>query len=229
VWDLRYPTPRALPYGYYGGLLEYTEYTLPDHAIPGATPAEQPQGPLVVPGTYTAELQIEGKTYRQPITVTLDPRVGASADGLERQLHLAQQISQGMDVSFRAYHEVDDLKRALVERKKQLEDPRSKTLKDQVDAMDKKLENLLSGPKNSPGFGRVNRDLTRLITGVESADVAPSETAISAVEENCRALRTDLEKWRAINSELSGLNSGLAKGRLAPLAVVQVSSKACGD
>jgi hypothetical protein len=229
VWDLRYPSPSALPYSYSGGLLEYTEYTLADHAIPGATPAKQPQGPLVVPGTYTAELEIEGKTYRQPLTVTLDPRVNASNDALERQLHLARQIAQGMDVSFRAYHEVDDLKRALAERKKQLEDPRSKTLNDQVEALDKKLGDLLSGPKKSPGFGPVNRDLTRLVTGVESADVAPAETAISAVQENCKALATDLEKWRVINSDLTGLNSAFAKSRLAPLTVAQVSSKGCGD
>lgn len=229
VWDLRYPPPSALPYSYFGGLLEYTEYTLADHAIPGATPAKQPQGPLVVPGTYTAELQIEGETYRQPLTVTLDPRVNASKGALEHQLHLARQITQGMDVSFRSYHEVDDLKHALAERKKQLEDPHSKTLNDRVDALDKKLGDLLSGPKKSLGFGPVNRDLTRLVTGVESADVAPAETAISAVGENCKALATNMEKWRAINADLTGLNSAFAKSRLAPLTIVHVSSKACGD
>lgn len=101
------------------------------------------------------------------------------------------------------------------------EDPRSKTLKDQVDVVDKKLGDLLSGPKKSPGFGPINRDLTRLVTGVESADVAPTETAISAVQENCKVLAMDLEKWRTINSDLTGLNSAFAKSRLAPLTVAQ--------
>ncbi len=35
AWDLRYPVPATLPYGYYGNLLDYTEYTLADHAVPG--------------------------------------------------------------------------------------------------------------------------------------------------------------------------------------------------
>ena len=56
AWDLRYPAPLTLPYGYYGNLLEYMEYTLADHAIAGLTPREQPRGPLVVPGKYTVEL-----------------------------------------------------------------------------------------------------------------------------------------------------------------------------
>ncbi len=228
VWDLRYPSPSALPYSYFGGLLEYTEYTLADHAIPGATPAEQPQGPLVVPGTYTAELQIGGKTYRQPLTVGLDPRVDTSNDALERQLHLARQISEGMNVTFRSYHQVDDLRRVQAERKKQLKDPHAKNLKDQLEALDKKLDRLLSGPKKSPGFGPINRDLTRLITGVESADVAPAETAIAAVQENCKALAGNLEKWRAVNADLTALNSTFAKNKIAPLPVAEVSSASCG-
>ena len=49
VWDLHYPPPTALPYGFFGEYLEYTEYTLPDHAVPGATPRFQPPGPVVPP------------------------------------------------------------------------------------------------------------------------------------------------------------------------------------
>ena len=47
AWDLRYPAPLTLPYGYYGNLLEYTEYTLADHAIAGldaARAAARPAG-----------------------------------------------------------------------------------------------------------------------------------------------------------------------------------------
>ena len=78
VWDLRYPAPQALPYGYWGTMLDYTEYTLTDHAIPTDTPLRQPMGPLVAPGKYTVELQAGGQTLRQSLTVELDPRVKAS-------------------------------------------------------------------------------------------------------------------------------------------------------
>ncbi len=69
VWDLRYPHPVALPYGYFGERLDYTEYSLPDHAVPGATPRFQPPGPLVVPGKYDLVLTVDGKTYRQRLDV----------------------------------------------------------------------------------------------------------------------------------------------------------------
>lgn len=75
VWNLRYEPPKALPASYYGPILQYTEYALADHAIPHESPRQQPQGPLVVPGGYTVELTVDAHTYRQPLTVKLDPRV----------------------------------------------------------------------------------------------------------------------------------------------------------
>ena len=33
AWNLRYPPPLSLSYGYNGELLAYTEYTTADHAI----------------------------------------------------------------------------------------------------------------------------------------------------------------------------------------------------
>ena len=106
VWDLRYPPPVSLPYGYFGSLLDYTEYTLADHAIPGKTPREQPQGPLVVPGTYTVQLSVAGQTYSQKLTVELDPRLKVSSADLQQQLDLERQIARGMFSSYHAYSAV---------------------------------------------------------------------------------------------------------------------------
>jgi len=49
VWDVRSEDPLTLTYGYFGGKLDYIEYTLPDHAIPGQTPRQQPPGALAPP------------------------------------------------------------------------------------------------------------------------------------------------------------------------------------
>ncbi len=118
VWDLRYPPPLTLPYGYYGDLLEYTEYTLADHAVPGLTPRQQPRGPLVVPGKYTVELRYAGQTLRQPLTIELDPRVQASQSDLTEQRDLALKISRGMKSSYDAYQHVAALRKELAERQK---------------------------------------------------------------------------------------------------------------
>ena len=62
LWDLRYTPPKALGHEY------------PISAIYKNTPRE-PRGPLVIPGQYTAKLTVGGKSYSQPLTVIMDPRI----------------------------------------------------------------------------------------------------------------------------------------------------------
>ncbi len=152
VWNLRYPSPLALPYSYYGQMLKYTEYTLADDAIPGETPRRQPLGPFVLPGNYTVELNVHGQTYRQPLSVKLDPRVPASASDLTEQLDLENQIITGMAVSYDTFHQVEDLRTTLSERQKNLAGAAQvKEAVDAAKALDKKLEQIESGTRTAPG------------------------------------------------------------------------------
>src|SRR5262249_29527373 len=89
TWDMRYPAPKTLRYGYFGEHLDYIEYTLADHSIPGETPREQPNGALVVPGKYSVVLNVDGQTFIQPLSITFDPRVRVSQSDLEQQLAAA--------------------------------------------------------------------------------------------------------------------------------------------
>jgi len=106
AWNLRYPTPKVLPFGYFGGFLKYIEYTLADHAIPGQTPREQPEGALVAPGEYVATLEVGGKTFRQALTVKPDPRVRATQADLVEQEALAKRIGGGLAVSHDRYYQL---------------------------------------------------------------------------------------------------------------------------
>jgi photosystem II stability/assembly factor-like uncharacterized protein len=219
VWDLRYPSPQALPYSYYGNLLEYTEYTLADHAIPGDTPREQPQGPLVVPGNYVVELSAAGKTVRQPLTVTLDPRLHVSAEDLQAQLDLMQQIARGLAASYQAFHLLADLRTALADRKKLLGD----NLKEDLAALEKKIDAIDKGTRTAPGFGPANRDLTRMAGNAQSADVRPADTVRVVVEDRCQSLDADFGLWRELNGQdLAAFNTKLQALKLAPLPVLEV-------
>ncbi len=198
VWDLRYDSPRALPASYYGPILQYTEYTLADHAIPHETPRRQPQGPLVVPGAYTVELTVDGQTVRQPLTVTLDPRVAASADDLEAQLTEARRIAGGMEVSYQAYQQVKTLTAALGERRK--------TEKDKTAELDQRIKAILEGTHELPGLGPVNRDLSRLLSSVESADQRPTAPQLQAIQQECGSLDKALTLWQGLNDNLRAHN-----------------------
>ncbi|MGB9148213.1 MAG: glycoside hydrolase [Acidobacteriaceae bacterium] len=76
VWDLHATTPTSPRYEY------------PISAVPHRTPLE-PQGPVVLPGTYTVRLTVDGQSTTEPLTIKMDPRVHTSLADLTT-LHDAQ-------------------------------------------------------------------------------------------------------------------------------------------
>ena len=53
---------------------------------------ERPDGPLVVPGEYIAELVVAGESYSQRFEVRADPRVETSREDFERQFQMLLAI-----------------------------------------------------------------------------------------------------------------------------------------
>jgi photosystem II stability/assembly factor-like uncharacterized protein len=225
VWDLRLPDPPALPFGFRGGRLVYVEYTLPDHAVPGETPRRQPQGPLVTPGEYEIVLTVDGETYRQPLTVKLDPRIRVAPAELAAQLELAGEISELMRVSYDSYEAVTPLRAALAERAKSLSgDTRARDAVEAAAALDKELESVADGADEAPGFGFVNRDLSRYMSMVESGDARPAETAHVLVRQSCESLRASLARLRTANAvAVPALNVLLRKYGRPTLAAADVA------
>jgi hypothetical protein len=122
VWDLRYDSPKTLPFSYYGNILDYIEYTLSDHAIPEDTPREQTLGPIAVPGQYEAILIANGVLMKQPFTITLDPRVHVPQTDLVKQLDAVNRIDAGLVSSYQAYLAIAPIREAIAARHKSLED-----------------------------------------------------------------------------------------------------------
>ena len=219
VWNLQWEHPATLPFGYYGKLLDYTEYTLPDHAISGLTPRQQPPGPYVVPGTYEAVLTVGGKAHRQPIVVKVDPRVRTSQADLQAQLDLARLMTESMGISYRSYYDASALRSALADRQK---NTTVKEITDAITALTKDLDEISDGNEAAPGFGPVNRDVARYLIMIEGGDVRPAESARTNYVTSCTALKSGLARWRVINSEkLPALNKLLRQNQLAAVPVVQ--------
>jgi len=217
VWNLQWAHPATLPYGYYGKPLDYTEYTVPDHAIAGNTPRYQPPGPFVVPGKYEVVLTVNGESYRQPLVVKIDPRVTATQSDLQSQLDLARQITDGMESSYDSFHQIASLRTALSERQKGL--AAISAAKDAIaaaTALDKELGEIQDGAND--GVGPVNRDLTRYLIMIESGDLAPAASARQNYSAACELLKKDLMRWRAVNSDqLPALNKLLEANHLVAL------------
>ncbi|HEY7056082.1 MAG TPA: hypothetical protein VH458_06140, partial [Vicinamibacterales bacterium] len=138
VWDLRYPSPAALR----------PEFTIA--ALPGATPA-LPEGPQVIPGSYTVKLTVDGRASTQPLTVTMDPRVTTSMDDLTRLFDLERKIAQAVDDDARALQRLRE----------------SKPSGQSAAALERALV-------------RLNEGLAELLSGVDTGDVAPTVAASQA-------------------------------------------------
>ncbi len=251
VWDLRYDSPAALNYSYYGNILDYVEYTLSDHAIPGETPREQTLGPLATPGQYEVTLMGNGIEAKQPLTITLDPRVHISQADLEQQLAASQRVSAGLQASHDAFNAAAALHTALAERQKSLQKllassnesaqssgataghvtPKNGAIEAGKDAavalkeLESKIDAVQQGNPHAPGMGPVNRDLARILFMIEIGDAAPSDSAQAAIEQSWQALDQDLAGWRKLQTEsLPAVNALLGKYNLEPLPVAAVAS-----
>jgi hypothetical protein len=181
VWDVRTEDPLTLTYGYFGGKLDYIEYTLPDHAIPGQTPRQQPPGALLPPGTYEAVLTVDGKQYRETFPVALDPRVHASASDLTEQWNLAHTIGAAMEASYHAYNEYSALQTAIELQQTALKaNAQAKELLDALTKLQKAASDAAEGTREAPGLGPMNRDISRYFVMIESADMRPAASAQKA-------------------------------------------------
>ncbi|MEP6569560.1 MAG: hypothetical protein ABJC10_07290 [Acidobacteriota bacterium] len=226
VWNLQWDHPETLPFGYYGRLLDYIEYTVPDHAIAGQTPRHQPPGPYVVPGRYEVALTVNGQKSGESIFVKLDPRVHTSQSDLQAQMDLALQIMAGMSSTYRYYNDVESLQLAVAERQKLLAGkPDAKEITDAIAALTKELGELEDGTNDSRGFGSVNRDLARYLIMIESGDLRPAESARQNTLAACESLGKNITRWTTVNSDnLPALNKLLESRGVAKLRTMAITA-----
>jgi len=223
VWDVRTEDPPTLTYGYFGGKLDYVEYTLPDHSVPGQTPRQQPPGALLPPGAYEGVLTVDGKQYRQKIDLVPDPRVHASASDLIEQWNLAYAISMAMEASYDTYNEYAALQTAIVLRQTSLKDnAQAKDLLDALAKLQKTATDVAEGSGEAPGIGPMNRDLSRYLVMIESADMRPAASGQKASQETCIALQKNLAIWLKLNDEnIPAVNKQLETFHLAGLPLAR--------
>jgi photosystem II stability/assembly factor-like uncharacterized protein len=181
VWDLHATPPMSMRYDY------------PISAVPHRTPLN-PEGPLVLPGTYSVRLTVDGKAETASLVVKMDPRVEASAADLE-MLYKAQA---GVAGSF------DGLSKAVLaghSLQGQLSAAANAAIADKLAPFQKELKTLLRGggrgaagaEQGAPGLDEVTGEAGQLYGGLQQADAAPTEAQLQAAthveEEGREALR----------------------------------------
>ena len=173
VWDLHYPAPAVLNFGY------------PISAIYGDTPRE-PLGPAALPGQYTVRLTVDGAAYTQPLQVKMDPRLATPASALEEQFTLSMRVSAMLRADFDALHEVRKLRK---------KEPKAA-------AFDGSASRFRRGGAGGDDFASLNGELAGVLELLQGADAAPTTQAAAAVEQLDGRLKKLLASWEELRKQI---------------------------
>jgi photosystem II stability/assembly factor-like uncharacterized protein len=214
VWDLHYPPPEG----------QRPEYPI---AAIYADTARHPLGPWVLPGSYAVKLTVNGRSYTEPLTVRIDPRVKTPAEGLAQQHAIAMKCYSGIG-------QVRDALNQLRKLRSQLKDLTARAgqgaVGDAIAALDKKAAALEGvgggstggGPGASspePSLTRMNAELLGLMEIVEGVDATPTTQASIASEELQRRLSELISRWSELKGkDVKSLNEELRLASLPTLS-----------
>ncbi|HEU5453772.1 MAG TPA: glycoside hydrolase, partial [Terriglobales bacterium] len=204
IWDLHFAPLASLESGY------------PISAIPHDTPRE-PLGVRALPGRYTVRLTLDGRSFTQPLTVDMDPRVTASAADLNRQFALENRLADALRQDLAALDQVRSVRQQLAKNSGAL----SEQAKPFVDAL-AAFEGGRGGRRGASGsgFSPLNANLTAVYSVVDSADAAPTTQAEQAADTFLRDLQQELIAWQQWQTQqLPSLNNLLRQSNLPPITV----------
>jgi len=214
VWNVHYTPPRAL------------EYEFPISAIFHNTPLV-PLGAWALPGSYTVKLTVDGKSYTQPLTLKMDPRIRTSLDDLRKQHEMEMAAVEGMDESYESLGQVKSVRDQIKALSRKVAD--KDKLAKELEGLDSQCAELEGAKQHSfygvPGSGKqpenlstLNQHFAAILAIADSADAAPTTQAAAAykdLEDSDTAVR---RHWSAIRErDIPDLNKNLSKAGLEPI------------
>jgi photosystem II stability/assembly factor-like uncharacterized protein len=197
LWDMHYtPVPDVLP--------EFPISATYRNTAPEAT------SPWAAPGNYTVMLTVDNKTFSQPLTVAMDPRVETSAADLQEQFDLSWQLYQLRLKLAPIGKKFDDVAEQLTKLKAQAAERPNVTQKLEVFA-----QTLMRfGPPHprpgAPPSLFVLESTTRLFNDIQGADAAPTAAVKAAVADLETKVGPMMEAWhKLLESDFPALNQQL--------------------
>ena len=205
-WDLRYD-PVGGPAEQSG---EEAQGAVPHRTYPTVN------APWAPAGSYTVRLTANGRSYTQPLTLELDPRVKTPAPALARLVSLSRELYEGAKTTHAEYLQARALASALASEQGA-----------DVAAFRTQLDSVAPAPARSGrGFGRrggaagaslsleaASNALTAAVMAMQEADVAPTASQVATADRARSQARTAESRWNALRT--SGLASLNAKRKAA--------------
>ena len=212
TWDLHYPPPAGVNFGY------------PISAIAGDTPKE-PVGPAVPPGRYRVKLTVDGRDYFVPLVVKIDPRVRMTPDQLRQQFDLGLQMAQ---ITWDAAPAIAELRRLRSGLKERIAKGGPAEINTALTSFDDQAAAFETTPPNPPesassnNLVRLSAQAASLLDIFEGADMPPTRQAVAAAREIAASAGPALAAWsRFKTADLVSLNAKLKAAGLTPLEIVR--------
>jgi hypothetical protein len=219
-WNIRYDNPPAFSHNY------------EINANPGETPAS-PEGPLALPGVYTAKLTVDGKSYTQTFSVRNDPRSPASAADLRAQHDLQLKLYDGAREAWDGYQDVTAMRAAVAEVDHANPAPDVATAAKTFDSMlvvvggtaapggragVRPNATAPAGIAPTPTFAALVGTMDRQLTGLDNGDMAPNAPTLATFAPACADLKAAVTRWQSVSSkDLNALNAKLAAAHMNPV------------
>jgi photosystem II stability/assembly factor-like uncharacterized protein len=182
--------------------------------------APQATSPWVTPGDYSVVLTVNGKSFTQPLSVKMDPRVKASAADLAQQFELSKGLYE-LRPSLETMN--NSLGRLGVEIGKTKALAGQNAVTAQLDVVNKKLQEIagLPRPRASATLSlELLEKLQSLFRSLQEVDAAPTPVLRAAVADLQRESKSIMARWQAIGAQdLPALNRQLEAAGLKKIEI----------
>ncbi|MDT8068563.1 MAG: glycoside hydrolase [Terriglobia bacterium] len=192
LWDMHLQPIPGIP-------AEYPIAAIPHNTAPATT------SPWAMPGNYTVVLTVAGKSYSQPLKVTMDPRVKTPLAGLQEQYRLSKQVYDDAMKLSDGMNKATELRSQLKARKEHAQGAAAEA----ITAFEKKLDEVAgeAGRRRGPGgaagesLGSVRGQLMMLMGVLQDADVAPTTQTVAAIAEVQKKVPGALQNWQTFERQ----------------------------
>ena len=222
-WDLRYDPPPAIRHGF--------EF----NGNPGVTPMA-PEGPLVLPGTYTVRLAVDGKRYTQPLIVRPDPRSHASRVMLAAQDALLRRLYSGLEATWADFRLVADLRAAVATLAPQdTTSELGKAAHALTATMDSIAGDSLADARKpwdprppAWSLASLNGEFAVELEAQDNADQMPTRAALAVARTSCGDLSKLVARWRTfVQQDVANFNRLLARQGKAAVPAPPAQARLC--
>ena len=188
-------------------------------------------GPVIAPGKYTVELEVDGHTETQSVEVKADPRVAATADDYAQQLALARDIADRVNAANQAVVDIRSQRKQL-EAYAATAGPElakeAKRIVEELTAVEEALyQTKLRAGEDALNFPiKLNNKLAALMSVVEESDTAPTAQSRAVFAELNAQLQVQLDKLSAIDAkDVAGFNAMVHEQNVPAISVRSVAKK----